>query len=101
MKTISLDEIEDKYIGKKGTPERDAYDREVELFVIGETIKQARESKSLTQEKLGEMVGMNKSSISKIENGRNISFDAFLRIFKAMGISVKMQLENIGEMSLC
>lgn len=46
MKTITLDEIEDKYIGKKGTSERDAYDREVELFVICETIKQARESKS-------------------------------------------------------
>ena len=55
MKTITLDEIEDKYIGKKGTTERDAYDREVELFVIGETIKQARESKSLTQENLGEI----------------------------------------------
>jgi DNA-binding XRE family transcriptional regulator len=101
MKAITLDELTDKVYGKKGTPERDEYDREVELFVIGETIKQARESKSLSQEKLGEMVGLKKSSISNIEKGKNLSFDAFLRIFKAMGISVKMQLETIGEMSLC
>lgn len=101
MKTYTLSEIEDKYIGYKGTPERDAYEKEFELFLIGETIKQARKKKQLTQEQLGELIGVKKSRISKIENGKNLSFDAFLRIFRAMGIGVKLQLENMGEMELC
>lgn len=101
MKSISLGELTDKVFGPKGAPDRDEYDREMELFVIGETIKQARQSKSLTQEQLGNMIGVRKSRISMIENGKNISFDTFLRIFRAMRIPIKMQFGNIGEMSLC
>ena len=47
MESISLGELTDKVFGPKGTPDRDEYDHEVELFVIGETIKQARQSKSI------------------------------------------------------
>lgn len=101
MESITLDELKDKVYGYKGTPERDAYEKEFELFLIGETIKQARKKKQLTQEQLGELIGVKKSRISKIESGKNLSFDAFLRIFRAMGIGVKLQLENMGEMELC
>ena len=101
IKSYTLSEIEDKYIGAKGTPERDAYEAELEQFLIGETIKQARKKKQLTQEQLGELIGVKKSRISKIENGENLSFGAVLKIFRAMGISAKLQLENIGEMALC
>ena len=44
---------QDKYIGEKGTPKRDAYEEELNSFLIGEAIKQARKSKNLTQEELG------------------------------------------------
>lgn len=101
MKMITLDELTDKVIGVKGTSERDKFDAEFEQFLIGETIKQARKKKQLTQEQLGELIGIKKSRISKIENGENLSFGAVLRIFRAMGISAKLQLENIGEMALC
>ena len=101
MKVYTMEEVEDRFIGKKGTPEREKFDAEYEEFLIGETIKQARKNKQLTQEQLGELIGVKKSRISKIENGENLSFGAVLRLFRAMGISAKLQLENIGEMALC
>ena len=39
-KFYTLEEIEDKYIGEKGTPKRDAYEEELNSFLIGEAIKQ-------------------------------------------------------------
>jgi len=101
MKSISLEELEDKVFGCKGTPKRDKYEADFEEFLIGETIKQARKNKQLTQEQLGELIGVKKSRISKIENGENLSFAYVLRIFRAMGISAKLQLENIGDLQLC
>ena len=45
MKTYTLDELTDKYIGKIGTPERDKFEQdlkeELEAYHIGEAIRQA------------------------------------------------------------
>jgi len=58
MKFYTLEEMEDKYIGKVGTPERDQYEQELadelHAYHVGEAIKQAREAQSLTQAELGE-----------------------------------------------
>ena len=35
MKTKTLSELEDKYVGKQGTPERDAYEKELFYLMIG------------------------------------------------------------------
>ena len=35
MKTYTLDGAKDKYIGKKGTSEREAYENELRLDLIG------------------------------------------------------------------
>ena len=43
MKTYTLEEAKDKYLGKKGTKERDSYENELRLNLIGEAIKQATE----------------------------------------------------------
>ena len=58
LKLYSLDEITDKYIGKPGTPKRDAFEYELRLDIIGEAIKQARKERHLTQEELGQLVGV-------------------------------------------
>ena len=39
MKTKSLEEFTDKYIGKIGTPERDEFENELRLDLIGEAIR--------------------------------------------------------------
>lgn len=100
-KFYTHEEIEDEFIGKKGTPERDKYEERLEMFLIGEAIKQARQAKNLTQEDLGKLVGVQKAQISRIENGKNLTFATVIRLFKAMGISAKLEIGNLGKVALC
>lgn len=53
---------------------------------MGEAIKQARKANNLTQEQLGEKIGVQKSQISRLERGHGITFSTMARIFKAMNI---------------
>lgn len=101
MKFYTQEEIEDEFIGKKGTPARDKYNEEIEMFLIGEAIKQARQSKNLTQEELGKLVGVQKAQISRIENGKNLTFATVIKMFKAMGFSAKLEISNLGKIALC
>ena len=41
---------------------------------IGTKIKQARIAKGMTQEELGEILGVQKSAVAKYENGRVVNF---------------------------
>lgn len=65
-KFYTLGEIEDKYIGKKGTPKRDKCEVDLQTDVhshfIGEAIKQARLSKNMTQEELGSLIGVQRAT---------------------------------------
>ncbi len=97
MKTYTLSEMEDKYIGKKGTKERDEYEYELKMELLGQMIRTARKERKLTQEKLGKMIGVNKSQISKIENNANSArIDTIIKIFKALKAEINFSviLEN-------
>ena len=50
IKTSSLSEMKDKYIGKVGSTERDAYENELSMEVLGETIKKNWLKRKLTQD---------------------------------------------------
>lgn len=94
MKTYSLDELTDKYIGKKGTPKRDEFEYELRLDLLGEAIRQARKERHLTQEQLGELVGVKKAQISKIENSTtDARFATILKVFKALDAKVNFNVE--------
>jgi HTH-type transcriptional regulator/antitoxin HipB len=94
MKTVSLDEMIDKHVGKIGTPERDAFEYELSIDLIGHAIKQARKERNLTQEELGKLVGVQKAQISKIENSiKNARLDTIMKIFKALGATVNFNVE--------
>ena len=94
MKYATLEELEDRYIGKVGTPRRDAYEEslqeEIHAYHIGEAIKQARLKQALTQEELGARMGVHRAQISKIESGRNLTFSTISRAFKALGIPAEL-----------
>ena len=97
MKTIGLDEITDKYVGKKGTAKREEFENELRLDLIGQAIKQARKERKLTQAQLGELVGVQKAQISKIENNlTDARFETILKVFKALNakINFKVDLQN-------
>ncbi|HJS01702.1 MAG TPA: helix-turn-helix transcriptional regulator [Flavobacterium sp.] len=94
MKTYSLDEVTDKFVGKKGTANRDAFDNELKLELIGQTIKQIRKERKLTQEQLGELVGVKKAQISKIENSlTDARFDTIIKVFKALNAKINFSVE--------
>jgi len=94
MKTYSLEEVTDKYIGKKGTRERDEFENELRLDLLGQAIKQARQERNLTQEELGELVGVKKAQISKIENSTtDARFTTVLRVFQALGAKINFNVE--------
>jgi HTH-type transcriptional regulator/antitoxin HipB len=50
IKTSSLSEMKDKYIGKLGSLERDAYENELSMEVLEETIKKNWHKRKLTQD---------------------------------------------------
>lgn len=89
MKLYTLDEVKDEILGKVGTPRRDEHERKVQeavyAYKVGEAIKQARLKQNLTQEDLGEKVGVQKSQISRIEKGHGKSIFATRKIFQALG----------------
>lgn len=94
MKTYSLDELQDEIIGKIGTPERDRYKCDLQVELIGDAIKQTRKKRQLTQEALGEMLGVQKSQISRLENNAgNVTLDTLLRVFNALQANIKLQIE--------
>lgn len=105
LKVYSFDEIQDELIGVKGTPERDLFEQELEeeleAYRIGEAIKKVRLSQNLTQEQLGEKIGVRKAQISRIERGRSTSLAAVSRVFKALGISSgSLDLGTYGRVAL-
>ena len=96
----SFEEIKDEFIGKAGTPEREEYEAELKACFIGEAIKKARQCRNLTQSQLGEMLGVQRAQISKIESGKNITFATMARVFKAMGINAKLDMGALGRVAL-
>jgi HTH-type transcriptional regulator/antitoxin HipB len=94
FKTVSIDTMIDKHIGKKGTVKRDAFENELRIDLLGHAIKQARQERNLTQEQLGELVGVQKAQISKIENSvKNARFETILKVFNALGAKVNFKVE--------
>lgn len=96
----SFDEIKDEFIGKVGTPVREEYETELKAFFIGEAIKRARQGRNLTQAQLGDLVGVQRAQISKIESGKNLTLSTISRVFKAMGVSAKLDLGSLGRVAL-
>lgn len=94
LKMMTLDQMKDIHIGEVGTKERDRYEFDLKLEVLGEMIKSARKERQLTQEQLGELVGVQKSQISKLErNAKNVTIETILKVFRALKANIKFSVE--------
>lgn len=94
MKNIkTLSELEDKYIGKKGTPERTAYEKELADLMIGYQVKNARIKLDLTQEELAERIHKKRSFISRVENDGSSLTIKTLREIVEKGLGGKLNIE--------
>lgn len=97
---FSEEEALDKLLGTKGSLLREQYESEMNVFLIGEAIRKARLSKNLTQEQLGEMIGVKRAQVSRIEKGRNLTLTTISKVFKAMNIPAWLHLSGIGKVAL-
>ena len=94
MKMMTLEELKDRDIGKVGTLERDQYEFDLKMDILGEMIKSVRKERQLTQEQLGELIGVQKSQIPKLErNTKNVTIDTILKVFNALKANVKFTVQ--------
>ena len=94
MKAYTLDQVQDKLIGKIGTPGRDIFEYELQMNLIGKAIKQTRQERHLTQEELGKLIGVQKTQISRLENNAsNVTMDTLIKVFIALKAKIKLQVE--------
>lgn len=100
MKTYTFEESLNRALGQKGEPLRDEYENEMKSFLIGESIRKARQAKELTQEQLGELMGVKLAQVCRIEKGRNLSLTTIARAFKAMGINATFDMGKFGKVAL-
>jgi HTH-type transcriptional regulator/antitoxin HipB len=98
MKFYSMDEVMDEHIGPIGTSKRDAFEEELRLDLLGKAIKEARLHRNLTQQQLGELVGVQKAQISKLENSlTDARFETVMKVFKALNAKVNFSVEMMNQ----
>ena len=95
------DDMKDELWGPVGTPERDAMEaqlkEDIQAYFVGEAIKKSRIKQNLTQEELGERVGVKRSQICKLESGKSsITLSTMSRVFQALGIATATLDLGIG-----
>ena len=105
MKLTPLSEVVDRVWGKTGTPERDEMEarlkEELQASHLGEAIREERLKQNLTQEELGQRVGVKKSQISRLEKGHSITIPTLSRVFKALGVTTAtLDLGAAGKVAL-
>lgn len=101
MKTYSQEEVLERTLGPKGTPQRDEYDERIDDYLVGLAIRRAREAQNLTQEQLGERIGVQRARICSIERGANLRLSTIRRIFSALGLKVKLDIDDMKPIPLC
>ena len=68
-------------------------------YEIGKRVKKIRLQKGISQEKCGELIGIKKAAVSKIENGDNsLSKSNLIAICRQFNISEDWLLHGKGEM---
>lgn len=106
MNLTPLGDIVNEVWGAEGTPERNEMEmqlkEELHAYYVGEAIKKARQAQHLTQEQLGERIGVQRAQISRLETGKSvITLPTMSRVFKALGITTAvLDLGAIGKVSL-
>lgn len=94
LKLFTLDEIKNEFIGEKGTEKRNLYEQELQLEILGHLIKKVRLERNLTQQDLGNLIGVQRAQISKLENNTtNVTMETILRVFGALKAKVSFNVE--------
>ena len=94
MKSYSLSEMKDKFIGIKGSLKREKYEYELKMDILGRMIKTARIQRKLTQEELGKLIGVQKAQISKLESSAgNVTIETIIKVFNALNAEINFNVK--------
>lgn len=89
---VSHDELKNKIYGPKGSKKREQYENDLKIELIGDFLRKLRKKKNLTQKQLAELMKIDKSYISKIENNlKETKFGTIRRYVEALKVR-KMSL---------
>ena len=87
--TYKLEKLLDEQIGARGTKNRTVFEQQSFSYVLGQQVKEVRKQRALSQVELGNLVGVQKAQISKIENGKSqLRIDTLLSVFNALNAEV-------------
>lgn len=94
MEYTTIEDLENRLLGRVGTPRRDAFEsavrEDIRAYHIGEAIKAARKERNMTQDQLAELMGVKKAQVSRIERGNNPTLNTIIRAFNALGMAVSL-----------
>lgn len=94
LQSYSLEETKDLVLGRRGVLTREVYEAELKLELVAEKIRTLRKQRNLSQSELGELIGVKKSQISKIEKGtQNITIETLLKVFYALQANISLKIE--------
>ena len=68
-----------------------------QLELIGDMIQQARKQRNMTQQQLGELIGVKKAQISRLENNTgNVTIETILKVFNALEAQVNFNVKMLN-----
>ena len=89
----AFNDLEDEPFGAPGTPDRTEYEDRVTLELLPKSIREYRLCHHLTQDEMGQRLGVQKSQISKLErNPSNVTLATLRRMFEALNMRVQIVL---------
>jgi len=98
QKLTTHEQLLDKAIGKRGTMERDLFEFELQIDLLGRKIKEIRQEKKMTQEELGKRIGVEKAQISKLERGSvNLTIQTIKKVFNALDTTLFVRTEPLSD----
>ncbi|MDO4764228.1 MAG: helix-turn-helix transcriptional regulator [Flavobacteriaceae bacterium] len=90
-KITNYNDILDQQYGKVGTPQRSQFEQEALEFYASQVLLHSRKEAQLTQQELAEKSGIDKSYISRLENGSvQPSIGTFLKLIQALGMKIEI-----------
>ena len=85
----TLDQHLTRSYGERGTTTREAFHANAFSAYVGEIVQEYREQNNLTQQELSDRLGVKKSYLSRIENGRaDIRLSTLAKILGCMGFDI-------------
>lgn len=100
--TYKLEKLLDEHIGARGTKNRTVFEQQSFSCVLGQQVKEVRKQRALSQVELGNLVGVKKAQISKIENGKSqLRIDTLLSVFNALNAELHFSVRLKESITSC